>query len=103
MQKDGTARLDFIQNIEYKFIELLSLDFTNSPDEVVRKQISYRYNAIKTKVNLMQDRINQINNIVKLKNPSLLIQLQKTPFSKSQHANPNTSMYNKSNTSINKY
>lgn len=79
MHKEGTARLDFIQNIEYKFIELLSLDFVNSPDVTVRKQISYRYNALKTKVTLMQDRINQINNIVKLKNPSLLIQLQKNP------------------------
>jgi hypothetical protein len=79
MHKDGTARLDFIQNIEYKFIELLSLDFVNSPDVTVRRQISYRYNALKTKVTLMQDRINQINNIVKLKNPSLLVQLQKNP------------------------
>jgi hypothetical protein len=86
MQKEGTARLDFIQNIEYKFIELLSLDFANSPDVIVRKQISYRYNALKTKVTLMQDRINQINNLVKLKNPSLLIQLQKNP------AKLNTSM-----------
>jgi hypothetical protein len=86
MHKDGTARLDFIQNIEYKFIELLSLDFVNSPDITVRKQISYRYNALKTKVTLMQDRINQINNIVKLKNPSLLVQLQKNP------AKLNTSM-----------
>jgi hypothetical protein len=25
MQRDGNAALDFIQNIEYKFIELLSL------------------------------------------------------------------------------
>jgi hypothetical protein len=86
MNKDGSARLDFIQNIEYKFIELLSLDFVNSPDVTVRKQISYRYNALKTKVTLMQDRINQINNIVKLKNPSLLVQLQKNP------AKLNTSM-----------
>ena len=30
MQKEGTERLDFIQNIEYRFIELLSIDFINS-------------------------------------------------------------------------
>lgn len=79
MQKEGTARLDFIQNIEYKFIELLSLDFVNSPDDTVRKQISFRYNALKSKLALMQDRISTINNIVKIKNPSLLLQIQKTP------------------------
>ncbi len=79
MQKEGTARLDFIQNIEYKFIELLSIDFVNSPDETVRKQISYRYNAIRTKLELVQNRIEAISNIVKIKNPSLLLQIQKAP------------------------
>lgn len=77
MQKDGSARLDFIQNIEYKFIELLSLEFSNSPDDVVRRQIAYRYNSLKTKLSLMQDRINSISNLIKLKNPSLLLQIQK--------------------------
>ena len=79
MQKEGTARLDFIQNIEYKFIELLSIDFINSPDETVRKQISYRYNAVRTKLELVQNRIQVISNIVKMKNPSLLLQIQKAP------------------------
>ena len=79
MQKEGTARLDFIQNIEYKFIELLSIDFVNSPDDTVRKQISYRYNALRTKLELMQNRIQAISNIVKIKNPSLLLQIQRAP------------------------
>ena len=79
MQKEGTARLDFIQNIEYKFIELLSVDFVNSPDDTVRKQITYRYNAIRTKLELLQNRIQAISNIVKIKNPSLLLQIQKAP------------------------
>jgi len=79
MQKEGTARLDFIQNIEYKFIELLSIDFVNSPDDTVRKQISYRYNSIRTKLELVQNRIQAISNIVKIKNPSLLLQIQKAP------------------------
>ena len=94
MQKEGTARLDFIQNIEYKFIELLSLDFVNSPDDTVRKQISFRYNSLKSKLTLMQDRINTINNIVKVKNPSLLLQIQKTPAKQEK----NTSMYRSGST-----
>ena len=79
MQKDDSARLDFIQNIEYKYIELLSLDFVNSPDETIRKQISYKYNAVRTKLELVQNRIKAISNIVKAKNPSLLLQIQKAP------------------------
>ena len=79
MQKEGTGRLDFIQNIEYKFIELLSVDFVNSPDDTVRKQIGYRYNALRTKMEMMQERIIAINNIIKIKNPSLLHQINKTP------------------------
>lgn len=101
MQKEGTARLDFIQNIEYKFIELLSLDFINSPDDTVRKQISFRYNALKSKLALMQDRINTINNIVKIKNPSLLLQIQKTP-AKLQNNAGNTSMYRNNSNTTNK-
>ena len=79
MQKEGTGRLDFIQNIEYKFIELLSIYFVNSPDDTVRKQIGYRYNALRTKMEMMQERIIAINNIIKIKNPSLLHQINKTP------------------------
>jgi len=36
MQRDGRATLDFIQNIEYKFIELLSLEFMASSEEIIR-------------------------------------------------------------------
>ena len=79
MQKEGTARLDIIQNIEYKFIELLSIDFVNSPDDTVRKQIAFRYNAVRRKMEMTQDRINMISNMIKVKNPSLLLQIQKVP------------------------
>ena len=47
---DGRARLDFIQNMEYKFVELLSATFVRSSDEVVRQQITYRYNAMKVRL-----------------------------------------------------
>ena len=36
MQRDGRATLDFIQNIEYKFVELLSLEFVASTEDVIR-------------------------------------------------------------------
>jgi hypothetical protein len=82
MQRDGQARLDFIQNIEYKFIELLSCDFLCSSEETVRQQITYRYNAAKSKLALIQARLQDISAIVKMKNPSLLLQLQRSQGSK---------------------
>mmetsp|Transcript_30319 Transcript_30319/g.34729 ORF Transcript_30319/g.34729 Transcript_30319/m.34729 type:complete len:93 (+) Transcript_30319:223-501(+) len=78
MQRDGSAKLDFIQNMEYKFVELLSCDFDASTEEVIRQQITYRYNAVKSKLAIMQARLQDINAIVKIKNPSLLLQLQNT-------------------------
>ena len=73
MQRDGQATLDFIQNIEYKFIELLSLSFLASPEETVRQNITFRYNACKSKLALMQARLKDVNNMVKVKSPSLLL------------------------------
>ena len=77
MDHQGMAKLDFIQNIEYKFIELLSCQFLASSEEIVRTSITYRYNAVKSKVQLMEARLKDVNNLVKVKNPSLLLQLQR--------------------------
>lgn len=86
MQRDGQARLDFIQNIEYKFIELLSCDFQAGSEETIRQQITYRYNAVKSRLALMQARLQDISALVKVKNPSLLLQLQRSSNSRSQRS-----------------
>jgi len=79
MQRGGRAHLDFIQNMEYKFVELLSCAFTTSDEETVRQSISFRYNSVKSRLALMQARLQDINALVKIKNPSLLLQLQRAP------------------------
>ena len=79
MQRDGQARLDFIRNMQYKFVDLLSCNFHRSPDELVRQQITYRYNSLKSRLALMQARLQDVNALVKIKNPSLLKQLQTSP------------------------
>jgi len=77
MQPDINARLDFIENVEYKFLELLSCHFSRSAEEIVQQQITYRYSAMKMRLALMQNRLQEVNNLVKIKNPSLLLQLQR--------------------------
>lgn len=79
MQRDGAARLDFIQNMEYKFVELMSLNFLAASDDLARQQLTFRYNSMKSRLALMQARLQDINALVKVKNPSLLLQLQRTP------------------------
>ena len=74
MQRGGRGHLDFIQNMEYKFVELLSCAFVASDDETVRQSIAFRYNAVKSRLALMQARLQDINALVKIKNPSLLLQ-----------------------------
>jgi hypothetical protein len=76
MNRDGQARLDFIQNMEYKFVELLSVAFARSPDDIIRASITFRYNAVKSKLAIVAGRLTEVTNIVKIKNPSLLLQLQ---------------------------
>jgi hypothetical protein len=73
MSRDGRATLDFIQNIEYKFIELLSLDFNASSEEAIRQSITFRYNSVKSKLAIMTARLQDVNNMVKVKSPSLLL------------------------------
>lgn len=38
--------------MEYKFVELMSLQYTRSPEDVVQHQITYRYNAMKVRIYL---------------------------------------------------
>ena len=67
MHNSGEARLDFIQNMEYKFVELLSCRFLSSSDEEIRDQITYRYNVLKSRLALMQARLADVNALVSVK------------------------------------
>lgn len=71
------ARLDFFQNMEYKLVELMYCDCYKSPIEVIQQQITYRYNSMKFKLSTTKNRLQEITNLVKIKNPSLLLQIQK--------------------------
>jgi hypothetical protein len=48
--EEGGARLDFIQNMEYKFVELLSIQFHVVSDEMLRRKIMYRYLEMKVRL-----------------------------------------------------
>lgn len=78
-QKNERYKLIFYKNIGFKTIEIINIEFLPNSSELIRKQISFRFNSLRSKLILMQDRINTINSILKIKNPSLLLQIQTCP------------------------
>lgn len=71
IEREGLARLDFIQNMEYKFVELLSCNFIASPEDVIRAHICFRYNTLKSRLALVQSRLQDIESLIKVPPPSL--------------------------------
>ena len=50
--------------MEYKFVELMSCGFQASSEENIKQQVTYRYNAVKSRLALMQARLADINALV---------------------------------------
>lgn len=73
----GTGRLDFVQDLGYKFVELLSLEFLALSEVAMQQHITYRYNALKSKLAAMHARLQDVNVLLTRKNPALLLHLQK--------------------------
>ena len=66
IKREGLARLKFIQNMEYKFVELLSCNFIASPEDVIRAHICFRYNTLKSRLALVQARLQDIESLIKV-------------------------------------
>ncbi|KAL4456294.1 hypothetical protein ABPG74_014255 [Tetrahymena malaccensis] len=102
MEEEGRANLKLIENMEYKFLEILSLDFVACDEDLVKQNVIYRYNILKAKMLFVQSRLEDISNLIKLKNPSLLVQIQKNTLSgnfsaSTMRSNANQSKYNPNN------
>ena len=72
------AKLDFVQNLQYKYIDLVSLDLAGSSEDEVKESITFRYNIIKAKLSSLQNKFKQFSSIVKTKSPALMVQFQKS-------------------------
>jgi len=72
LSADGVGQMNIIENIEYKFLEVISLKFSSITDEIIRLHITYRFNLQRAKMMSVKNKLNEIVQIVKLKNCSLL-------------------------------
>lgn len=57
-------------------MELLQVKLQESSEDTVRRQITYRYNSAKSKADLLSAKLADFNAMVKVKNPSLLLQMR---------------------------
>jgi cold shock CspA family protein len=77
LSSDATATLQIIQNFDYKLVEVLSLPFRESPTDLVRCHVEYRYRAIRSRLAIMTSKLHDVAALVKVKDTALLPVLQK--------------------------
>eukprot|EP01034_Spumella_vulgaris_P038557 gene38557-47615_t len=80
---------------EYKFVELMYCICARSSDDIIQHHITFRYNSMKHKLSVMGARLQEIHNLVKIKNPSLLLQLQKGNIMNSSSSGPHSNSSHK--------
>ena len=78
LQKGGRAQIDIVQNMEYKYVELISCNCLASDDDAIREDIAFRYNALKSRLAMVQDNFSHLEALVKQKNPHLLLHHKKS-------------------------
>ena len=77
IQKNKNAVMELVENLEYKSVDLISLYFAPAPQDLIEKQISYRYNSMRAMEEIMQNRINIINGVLKEYDPPLISEVKK--------------------------
>lgn len=77
-----TPNIEFVQNLEYKYLQLLNIDCESALDDQIRSNITYRYSTLKAKHTYLRNKLRDITAIIKLKNPSLLLTILKSQTGK---------------------
>lgn len=72
IQKNKKANMELMENLDCKWAQLLFLTFNGASDELIRKQIIYRYNAMRAIKDITQNRINIVNKVLKDLDPPLI-------------------------------
>ena len=72
MRRNGWARLDFIQNLKCKFLELLTCDFIISKQDEIRENVHFRYEHAKWELEMEIKNTKDVVKFVKHNCPSVL-------------------------------
>lgn len=91
-------QLTFVENIEYKSIELLSLAFDPINADLKKQYLLYRFTVLKAKNQKVEQNTNEMLAMVKLKNQNLLQTIAKKTNSTVMNASSLLSMVSHSRT-----
>ncbi|KAL4488534.1 hypothetical protein ABPG72_013102 [Tetrahymena utriculariae] len=86
IRPDTTAYLQVIQTLNYKDLEILRYEMLAGDDDIVRQHVSFKYGQKRSYLHLVDGRIKDVNELVKLKNPQLLLHIQKILSSNQSNA-----------------
>jgi hypothetical protein len=75
MNSDSSANLKFIKMLPFKQLEQLSLKFKLGEMDAIQKHVVFRYKLIRHELNENQGKLQEVCSILKLKNPSLITQI----------------------------
>ena len=72
MRRNGWARLDFVQNLKCKFLELLTCDFIISKQDEIRENVMYRFEHTKWELASEGKHLKGVMDFLKHNCPSVL-------------------------------
>lgn len=82
LNKISAHRLDLLENIEYKRIELLSLEFEELDEESVKNYVTFRFTKIKMNKQIIEKKLKDVMCMTKLKNQNLWNEIVKKEIGK---------------------
>ena len=78
VKKNKSAIMELNENLTIKCAEVLNLNFSPvTNDDIIRKQIIYRYKSMKAIFNIVKERANIINDVLNERDPELIPEIKK--------------------------
>jgi len=77
MNSDATATLTFYQIMSFKSLNILSLNMKLGDTDEINKHVSFKYKLVSHQLAESKRKLEEVCNILKLKNPSLIAQINK--------------------------
>lgn len=72
IEKNGISELRFIKSTPFKYIDLLLLEFKNSPNEIIKKQMLYKFAYIKSQLEYNKKAIKAAGDVILECNPDIM-------------------------------
>eukprot|EP01070_Trichotokara_eunicae_P010041 Trichotokara_eunicae@DN6237_c0_g1_i3.p1 len=70
------GNLTFQQDVECKKVDLLSFDFRQAEEKYIANQVDFRFNALNSKLSMALARLQDVNEVLKKKHPSVVLSLR---------------------------